>query len=140
MGRDSENYVVHDSCDDVETAKQLFADQVRTKVAHGEIVELFDSQEGKVIADYKTSGAFYLPASVSAPTRKILKLDAWQCGSCPLEFVVVSLSVKQAFDSAPYCPACGDDDQVHKIDCLDFTLVEKVQEYVIEKRVKPLPS
>lgn len=53
-------------------------------------------------------------------------------------FVVVNLSGQQGFDSPPYCPACGDDDQVHKIDCLDFTLVEKVQEYVLEGRVKPL--
>jgi hypothetical protein len=80
-------------------------------------------------------------ATPAAPAEvKTHALAAWQCAPCDYEFVIVSLAGKQAFDGPPFCPCCGDDDGVHKIDCLDFTLLEKVCEYEVTKSVKPLPS
>lgn len=71
-----------------------------------------------------------------------LKLQAYQCTSCPIEFVIVCLSESQwnQDDDNPYCPKCGSDTDVHVIDCLDFTMAQKVQQYEITITPKPLEA
>ena len=73
------------------------------------------------------------------PNVLATRLDAFQCGTCPFEFVVVCLNRPQQWTDTPYCPACGRDDEVHKIDCLDFRITEGVQQYEILKGLKPIP-
>ena len=76
---------------------------------------------------------------MSETNGPVTKLDAFQCGDCKYEFVVVSLNQRQAWADTPYCPVCGQDDPVSRIDCLDFSIREKVQEYEITKGLKPIP-
>jgi len=72
--------------------------------------------------------------------QRDLKISAFKCSDsdCALEFVIVCLNAIQDWDEdAPHCPHCGESDAV-KIDCLDITLKEKVQEYEIIRVPKPL--
>jgi len=61
-------------------------------------------------------------------------LDAYQCSNCQMEFVVVPLNGK-SLSNPVYCPECGDDGEVHKIECLEFTITYKDLQYAVT--VKP---
>lgn len=114
--------------DDLDEAGRLFKNYSQVLEPGGHLA-LFDMTEGRLLTSFEA------PAASPKPVH----LDSWQCASCAFEFVIVGLNRKTVEDT-PYCPECGDSEDVHKIDCLDFALVEKVQEYVVEKRLRPLPG
>jgi len=63
-------------------------------------------------------------------------LNAYQCSDCSFEFVVVGLNCNSnVIGETPYCPKCGDCDEIHKIDCLEFKLTYKDLQYAVT--VKP---
>ena len=68
------------------------------------------------------------------------KLKAHQCSDCSYEFVIVSLNKPQEWKNVPYCSECGSDEHVAQIDCLDFRMTEKIQQYEIAKSLKPIPG
>jgi hypothetical protein len=70
------------------------------------------------------------------PSQHALK--ALQCSDCRYEFVIVSLNKPQNHIDDPSCPECGHSDEVHEIDCIDFKLIEHIQQYEIQGRLKPL--
>lgn len=133
-------FVTLDDSDDHEDLERRFW-QIERTLDPGDYLELFDTGSGKHILSQgrhaEEKPETEMPPPVANP--KPVHLDSWQCASCDFEFVIVGLNRKTVEDP-PYCPECGDSDAVHKIDCLDFALVEKVQEYVVEKRLRPLPG
>lgn len=70
------------------------------------------------------------------------KLVAYQCSDCKFEFVIICLNDEQwkSDDNDPSCPKCGDDSEVHEIDCIDLRLIERVQQYELTKSMKILPE
>ena len=69
------------------------------------------------------------------------RFKAFQCTDCRLEFVIVCLNQNLEWKKEdPFCPQCGDADEVAPIDCLDFLLVERVQQYELVREPKPLPE
>lgn len=67
------------------------------------------------------------------------KLDVFHCTDCKFEFAIVGLNKKHLPDDTP-CPECGDNSNVSTIDCLDFRLIEKTQQFELVKGMKPLPK
>ena len=64
-------------------------------------------------------------------------LNAYQCHDCAFEFVIVGLNAnpQNVIADPPFCPKCGNSDEVSKIDCLEFKLVYKDLQYAVT--VKP---
>lgn len=64
-------------------------------------------------------------------------LNAYQCSDCSFEFVIVGLNcnAKSVMDD-PFCPKCGNNDEVHKIDCLEFKMTYKDLQYTVSVNPK----
>lgn len=68
------------------------------------------------------------------------KLNAYRCTECDFEFTVVSLNKDQIDSTNPYCPECGSDEYTSKIDCVALSLSERLKQYEIDKKLKPIPG
>ena len=68
------------------------------------------------------------------------KLNAYRCTECDFEFAVVSLNKDQIDTTNPYCPECGSDEYTSKIDCVALSLSERLRQYEIDKKLKPIPG
>jgi len=69
-------------------------------------------------------------------------LMAYRCTSCEYEFAVVVLNKPQRLkkDDDPFCPECGDADDVTQIDCVILKMFDRGVEFSLQKSVKPLPE
>lgn len=69
-------------------------------------------------------------------------LVAFRCTSCEYEFAVVILNKPQITknDANPFCPDCGDQDDVTPIDCVILKMFDRGIEFSLQKAVKPLPE